>query len=148
MNNTPGRIVLFLVFVVVAAGPALAGLVDPLPAPFTKQVFSVPGVINNGVVTVISCSSASTASLNVGVEWFRKNGTSVGVASAMIPAGETRNFASATTLALPIDGVMPGPGDTLKSGAARVLSTTTAGLLCNAFLMDPLTIRPKCSCRS
>lgn len=140
MNDSLRRTVLFLVFA--AASPALAGLADPVPAPFTKQVFSVPGVINNGLATIISCSSATTVSLSVGVEWFRKNGTSVGVSSLTIPPGETRNFGSNTTLGLAMDATMPTLV-TIKSGAARVLSTTTTGLLCNAFLMDPDNDPPK-----
>ena len=140
MNHTVRHSALFVAFGLVVASPVFAGLDDPLPAPFTKHVFSVPGIINNGLVSVISCSSASTVSLNVGVEWFRKNGTSVGVSSLTIPAGETRSFATAGP-AFPVDALMPGP-DTIKSGAARVLSTTSSGLLCNAFLMDPLNDPP------
>ena len=62
------RIALALLAALVVAAPARAGLSDPLPAPFTKHVFSVPGVINNGVVTVISCTNALLTPLTVGVE--------------------------------------------------------------------------------
>jgi len=119
-----------------AVAPAAhAGLNDSIPSPLTKQVFSVPGFINDGLVTVISCSPASATALNVGVEWSRKAGTSLGVSSATLAAGATVNFGSAAVIYLPIDAQMPGP-ETVKSGAARVLSMTTKGLLCNAFVMD------------
>ena len=36
---------------------------------------------------------------------------------------------------------MPGT-DALKSGAPRVLATTTTGILCNAFVMGPLDDPP------
>lgn len=130
------RGVLALAFCAICAGPVRAGLNDPIPAPFTKQLFNVPGVINDGVVTVISCSSGLSVSVDVGVETFRKNGTSVAVSTLTVPAGETRNFATGGTTALSIDAVVGG-GDVLKSGAARVLSTTTKGIFCNAFVMDP-----------
>ena len=93
-------------------------------------------MINDGLVTVISCSSASATALNVGVEWFRKAGTSLGVSSTMIAPGATVNFGSSTVTYVPIDSFMPA-AETVKSGAARVLSTTTKGLLCNAFVIDP-----------
>jgi len=137
IENTPLKKSSFVVAVLLLLAPAAhAGLNDPIPTPFTKHVFSVPGFINDGLVTVISCSSALSTSVNVGVEWFRKDGTSIGVSSLTIPAGATRNFGTASVLSLPINSQMPG-GETVKSGAARVLSTTTKGLLCNAFVLDP-----------
>ena len=129
------RIALALLAALGFAMPARAGLGDPLPAPFTKHVFSVPGIINNGVVTVISCTNGTAASLQVGVEWFKKDGTSVGVSSLSIAAGATANFATDSVTALITDALMPLPV-TLKSGSARVLSTTTNGIFCTAFVMD------------
>ena len=128
------------------APAAHAGLNDPIPSPFTKQVYSVPGIVSDGVATVISCSSALSTPLNVGVQWFKKDGTpadgATGLSQFTIPAGGTVNFGSNGTVWLPIDAVMPG-GATLKNGAARVLSTTTKSLLCNAFLVDPNNDPPK-----
>jgi hypothetical protein len=40
-----------------------------------------------------------------------------------------------------MDATMPGT-NTLKSGAARVLATTTTGIFCNVFVMDPLNDPP------
>jgi hypothetical protein len=128
-------IALALLAALVVAAPARAGLGDPLPAPFTKHVFSVPGVINNGVVTVVSCTNALLTPLNVGVEWFKKDGTSLGVSSFSIPAGATANFGTDTTIALPMDALMPVSAP-MKSGSARILSTTSSGILCTAFVMD------------
>ncbi len=133
------RITLALLSAVIAlplAAPARAGLGDPIPAPFTKVLYSVPGIINDGVATVISCSSALPASVNVGVEWFQNDGTSLGVSSFTIPAGGTANFESNSITSLPASAAIPALPQ-IKSGAARVLSTTTSGVLCNAFEIDP-----------
>ena len=138
------RIVLALFAALVVAAPARAGLGDAIPAPFTKQLFNVPGVINDGLATVISCSSGLSTSIDVGVEWFRKDGTSVVVTTLTIPAGTTRNFGTTTTAGVPIDGVMAG-ADTIKSGAARVLSTTPTGIFCDAFVMETLNDPPTVS---
>ena len=133
------RIALAVLVALMLAAPARAGLSDPLPAPFTKHVFSVPGVVNDGAATVISCTNALLTSLNVGVEWFRKNGTSIAVSSLTIPAGQTRNFVSATVNWLSAGGGVDAtmsPNENLMSGTARVLSTTSSGLLCNAYAVD------------
>ncbi len=140
-ENTPLTAFLIALAVLTLAPAAHAGLNDPIPSPFTKHVFSVPGIINDGLATVVSCSNATSASLNVGVEWFRRDGTSLGVGSTTVPAGETRNFGSAGVLSLPIDAQAPTSA-TVKSGAARVLSTSTKGLLCNAFVIDPANDPP------
>ena len=58
------------------------------------------------------------------------------MSSVTIPAGSTRNFETANVASLPFDALMPG-GETVKSGAARVLSTTSTGIFCNAFVTDP-----------
>ena len=135
------RIVLALFAALAVAVPARAGLGDAIPAPFTKQLFNVPGVINDGVVTVISCTNGLSASVNVGVEWFRKNGTSLSVSSLSIAAGGTVNFGTAGLPYLGIDATML-PYESVKSGAARVLSTTSSGIFCNAFVMDPANDPP------
>ena len=101
------RIALALLAALVVAAPAHAGLGDPPPAPFTKHVFSVPGVINDGVVTIISCTNALLTPLNVGVEWFKADGTSIGVNSVSVAAGRTVNFATADT-----GGAAHSPGAT------------------------------------
>jgi hypothetical protein len=128
---------LAVVFVAVAA-PRIseAGIGDPVPAPFTKHLFSIPGVYSStGLCTVIACTNATSGSLNVGVEWFRKDGVSLGVSTVAIASGATATFGSNSTAALTMDALVPAD-DLLVLGAARVLATTSKGVICNAFVMD------------
>jgi hypothetical protein len=105
-----------LVAGILLAAVAHAGIGGPAPSG-SKHLYSVPGVIHNGLVTVISCTSTLAASA-------------------------TANFGTATSSFLPIlDGQMPGL-DTLKTGSARVLSTVNNGVVCDAYAVDAINDPP------
>jgi hypothetical protein len=84
---------------------ARAGVVDtPLPAPFTRHVFTVPGVINSGGIgAFFSCTNLDAVNVTIGVEIFGSAG------------GAAINDAAGTSLS-----VLPGATVTL------VLIRTTA----------------------
>lgn len=124
---------------------ALAGIADsPLPVLLagksTLHLYSVPGVVNNGVfATVFACTSTDTASMQVGVEVFSDFGggpANDAVATSLsVAPGSTVNFRTASFFWLGgLSWVLsPGP---IETGSARILSTSKK-LVCTAFVADP-----------
>jgi hypothetical protein len=109
------------------------------------HVYSVPGVFNDGMSPVFSCTNVSSASVIVGVEVFGPaGGASLNNASAtsqVVPSGGTVTFtgqAMAGILGPPVNlavGIVYG-------GSARILATDRSKVLCSAFLADPSNIPP------
>ena len=54
------------------------------------KVWSVPGVINNGLATVISCSNGGSVAATVTVDIFTQNGGGDVTGTTSIPAGGNR----------------------------------------------------------
>lgn len=128
----------------VIAGPAFAGVVDsPLPAPFTKHVFSVPGIpAIAGLQAFFACTNLDTGPVTIGVELF---GSSSGVlndaaATALTLApGQAKIFGNGAASNLAVDSVL---GTSLfDTSSARILATSTK-IGCNAFLADVANAPP------
>jgi hypothetical protein len=118
---------------------ARAGVVDtPLPAPFTKHVFTVPGVISaTGLGTFFSCTNLDAVPVTVGVEVFGSfGGGSINDASATslsVAPGGTVMFGTTSAAGLSINSNV-GPG-AFSKGSARILATSKK-LACTAFVAD------------
>src|SRR5438876_2161920 len=99
------RGLLALGFCALVAKSVLAGIADsPLPVltagATTVHLYSVPGIINNGVLaTFFACTSTDTATMQVGVELFFSAG------------GAPANDAAATSLSV-------APGATVIFGTS------------------------------
>ena len=107
------------------------------------HVFSVPGVVNaNGFGTLFTCSSASSSDTTLGVEVFGPAGgaslNDADATSLVVPPSGTVRFATTPTAQSIVDGHLVVP--TVLRGSARVLATTSKGLLCSAFLADAASV--------
>jgi hypothetical protein len=58
------------VMVLGGSGVASAQVYGPGPGILTKHLWTIPGVINNGMATAISCTNATANTVTVGVEFF------------------------------------------------------------------------------
>jgi hypothetical protein len=122
------------------AAPMFAGIADsPVPAPFTNHLYSVPGVMNNGVLaTYFSCTSTDTVTMQVGVELFGPAGGSPGndavATSLSVAAGATVIFGTSAAAGISISSSLGGP--IMSKGSARILATSKK-LACTAFVADP-----------
>jgi hypothetical protein len=134
-------------FVASAAASAQAQIdSDPplLAGQKSYHLYSVAGLINNGMATVILCSNTSSENVLVGVEVFgAAGGASINDASlsavtvppsgsVMYAAQELAAFSGEINLAVGV----------IHMGAARVLATSRGGLACTAFLVthtNPVT---------
>ncbi len=127
------------------SAPVRAGIVDsPIPAPFTKHVYSVPGVINTGALaTFFSCTNVDSASATVGVEVFGPAGgasiNNAATTAISVAPGATVIFGTSNALGISVDANL-NVGFVSK-GSARILATSTK-LLCTAFLADPGSAPP------
>ena len=132
------------------ATSALAGIADsPLPVlqagATTQFLYSVPGVVNNGILaTVFICTSTDTATMQVGVEVFGDFGgapaNDATATSLSVAPGATVNFRTGALVWLGgnSSSLIPGP---VESGSARILATSKK-LTCTAFLADPSNAPP------
>ena len=136
----------FILVLTVAAGPAVAGVVDsPLPAPFTQHVFTVPGVIQNGSSgTFFSCTNLDAANVTIGVEVFSSLGgaasNDAAATSLSVAQGATVMFGTITPVGYGINSNL-GAGP-MSKGSARILGTSKK-IACTAwvanFANDPPT---------
>lgn len=137
--------------VVAVLGHAHAGIADsPLPVGFSKHVWSVVGVTDNGIIkTAFSCANTDKSPTLVGVEVFDGAGTLLnvaGVSALMLAPGETGLFGTSSLSSHTADrtlGTAVHPG----AGSARIVANTTK-LMCSAWLtrgdaMASLTITKK-----
>ena len=56
------------------------------------KVWHVPGVINNGLATMISCTNGGSAAASVTVDAFNQTGSASGTGNSSIPAGQSHSF--------------------------------------------------------
>ena len=127
-----------------AAPDTRAGIADsPLPVlssgATTFHLYSVPGVINNGVLgTYFSCTSTDTATMQVGVELFFSGGgapsNDAAATSLSVTPGATVMFGTIAAAGLSINSSLGG--GPMSKGSARILATSKK-LACTAFLADP-----------
>jgi hypothetical protein len=148
MKRLATVVALFL-FGQIAASPALAGIADsPLPVleagKTTFHLYSVPGIINNGLLTTLfSCTSTDTADMRVGVESFGSAGGSpsndpVAASFSVLPGG-TVTFGCVSAASIAVNSVLScGP---LSRGSARILATSRK-LICTAYIVDPGNVPP------
>jgi hypothetical protein len=93
----------------------------------------VPGVINNGLATVVSCTNGGTTASSVTVEMFNQTMGLSGTGNTSIPAGQSHTFGSQLVAALP--GLTNlGAGD-IRGGSARI--TAASGVFCAAYVISP-----------
>jgi hypothetical protein len=144
-----GQIVITLALCLIAT-PALAGIADsPLPVLVagkkTIHVYSVPGVIDNGLGmgTFFACTSTDTAPMQVGIDVFGSFGggpcnDAVGTSVTVAP-GATVTFGTRTTVWIGVVDV----GHCLN-GSARILATSRK-LACTAYVADAANAPPTTS---
>lgn len=97
------------------------------------KIWSVPGVINNGVATVFSCTNGGTAPASVTVSLFNSNGSAGPTGTATIAVNATADFGTATVAALGTLDVNLGAG-TMLSSSARI--SAPSGVYCTAYVID------------
>jgi len=116
-----------------AAHAQLAGLL---------HVHSVPGVINTGlgVATMIACTNGGTSTATIGVEVYGSTGTYVSGGSLPVATKATVLFATSAVTNQSVD-VNVNSG-VLTKGHARVVASTTRGIVCSPFLVDAGTGGP------
>ncbi len=129
--------------------PARAGIADsPLPAGLGTHVWSVAGVVDNGLIkTVFGCTNTGTSPITVGVELFDRVGTLSNVAGATaltFGPGASRLFATSTPPNFTADSSL---GTVFDIGSARIVADSSK-LVCSAWLvgtssMASLTIMKK-----
>jgi hypothetical protein len=139
------RILLITVGLFIAsAASSVQAQIDSDPPLLAGQksyhLFTVPGVINDGMGTVFSCANASSDSAVVGIEVFDPTGNSLNDPSLSAIAVPPSGSVMVTTRLMA--GFSPdvnlGLGVNLRA-AARILATARKGIVCSAFLADPTT---------
>jgi hypothetical protein len=123
---------------ILTAGPAMAGgVVDsPLPAPFTKHVFTVPGIprISN-LEAFFSCTNLDDAPVTIGVELYSAAPNLLNDAAATsitVGSGATVVFGTSSAVNQSVDAVI---GSASSRFSARILATSTK-IGCNSFLSE------------
>jgi hypothetical protein len=105
-----------------------------------SRVWWVPGVINNGLATVVSCTNGGSGPASVTVDMFHQTTGASGTGNASIPAGQSHSFASQPVASLP-GATNLGSAD-IRGGSARI--TAASGVFCAAFVIstggDPPTV--------
>jgi hypothetical protein len=116
-----------------AAHAQLAGL---------THVHSVPGVLNNGagVATIIACTNGGTSTATIGVEVYGSTGTYVSGGSLPVASKATILFATSAVTNQSVD-VNVNTG-VLTKGHARVVGSTTRGIVCSPYLVETATGAP------
>lgn len=110
------------------------------------KVWSVAGVVNNGLATVFSCSNGSSAAATIVVEVHNKSGgLDKTITATSVPAGGTANIATQSVDLLGgatadppyyVYPVFPDPPTSLIRGGSAVV-TAPSGVYCTAYLMTP-----------
>ena len=110
------------------------------------KVWSVPGVMNDGLATVFSCTNGGTSAANVKVELFAADGTANASATVNVASGATADFATQNVAAFPFGSIEANlSSSTMHSGSARI--TAPSGVYCTAGLFDQ-TNNPPTSMRA
>lgn len=109
-------------------------------APAADKIWSVSGVVNDGLATVFTCTNGGTAAATMKVDVFRKDGTSDATGTVSVAPGATKSIGTKNVFALP-GGVDLELGDTIiHGGSARI--TVPSGVFCTAFIVDPVSNPP------
>lgn len=103
------------------------------------HVWSIPGVVNNlGVGTYFACTNAGANSATIGVQVFGPAGgasiNNFNLTAISVASGATVLFGTSSAIGLSVDGNL-AVGAVTK-GSARIVATTSRGILCSAFLAD------------
>ena len=148
-GTPPGQSILLSPALALAllAGGAQAQINSP-PRPLQGQpsyhLYSVPGVMNNVVASFFQCPNTTSANIRVGVEVFSKwGGAAINDASASsldLAAGGGSLFGTNSTTWVTVDSNL-GPGP-ISTGSARILATNRGGIICTAFIADPVNAPP------
>jgi len=100
--------------------------------------WTVAGVVNSGGIgTVVTCTNVNLVPVWIGVQVFDATGPAVNDPSATsvsVGPGGTVAFGTASAAGFFFDSNLGIGG--LPRGAARVLATARAGIICNAILAD------------
>jgi hypothetical protein len=108
------------------------------------HLFTIPGVINDGMGTVFTCTNALSMSVTIGVEVFATGGgpavnDAMATATVLAP-GATVMYSTRPMTGFVADRNLGAP--LIYKGSARILSTARSGVLCSAFVADPLNSPP------
>jgi len=121
---------------VVSARPARA---QPIGL---NHVWTVAGVMDSAsnLVTVFSCTYTGQFAATVGVEIYNENGGYIAGGSTVVTPQGTAVFATRTLAGYGLD-VDLNTGNFPK-GHARIMGSSSKGVLCNAFLVNASTGQP------
>ena len=110
------------------------------------HLWTIAGVVNNGAVgTLVTCTNVNTKPpfVRIGVQVFNAAGAAVNDPSATaVDVGPGGTVAFGTNI---FDGLGADSNlavGSLSRGAARVLATVRAGIICGALLADRLSVPP------
>jgi hypothetical protein len=113
------------------------------------HLYTVPGAMMiSAIATVFPCSNTSNAPIRVGVELFHDSGgpafNDASSSSYEIPPGGARLFTTFPTItAFTLLGRSNvNTFSTGFGGSARILATSSSGIICSAFLVDAAEIQP------
>jgi hypothetical protein len=98
-----------------------------------NRVWSVPGVINDGLATAVSCTNGGNSPAGVTVEMFNETTGTSGTGNFSIPAGQSHSFVSQPVASLP-GATNLGSAD-IRGGSARI--TAPSGVYCAAYVISP-----------
>lgn len=136
--------VLAAALLILAAGPASAGLVDtPLPelqqGKKTLHLYSVVGVISqSNTGTFFSCTSTAPTPARIGVQVFLKDGGLFTTNQRDIAPGATVTFG--TLGGNQIFGVTENINVGLDQPTSARIVSTSKSMICTAFVFDSFTL--------
>jgi len=115
-----------------------------------NHLWTVAGAMNTtNLGTFIACTNSTTANETVGVDFYGPDGTYVPslslMNSATVAPGGTVLFGTSGLSAVSVDVNYAAP--LISKGSAKILSTSTKGIICTALLIDisnaaPASIAP------
>lgn len=123
------RTLLALALLASSLSPALAG----------TNVWAVPGIINNGLATVLSCTNGDAVPASVTATIFTRAGVQNATATApSIAAGATVNFATqpVAVLGIPDSLNINLATSVTRGGSAKI--TAPSKVYCSAYIADPV----------
>jgi hypothetical protein len=108
------------------------------------HLWSVPGVVSNGLSTVFSCTNTTSNPIIVGVEVFGAAGgaalNDADATSLALGPGATGMFGTSAFAGFVVDSLLlPG---LVHKGSARILASAGTGISCSAVLSNSETAPP------
>lgn len=100
------------------------------------KVWSVTGVVNDGLATLFTCTNGTSAMATVKVEIFNSAGASDSSGMPNVAPNATVTLGTKFVNALPGAVVPLGTSTPLHSGSARI--TAPSGVFCTAWVVDPV----------